>query len=661
MELPKLKICWSGSRIQAKWRLGFFGTYTWGSGLALVHVVVISLRGLLAWMGVLAVVAYFVGAGALWFWLERRPHNFVTYTDLILPTRWSEIDSKRGRAMIAEGMEDIEARRWGEGIQKLRIGIARYPEEIKGRLVLAQFFMLMKASKHAVETYDGGLAERYPGRAYIETMIRLASVAEDYEWWLRTCDRALALVKANPALADEHRWLIRQKLTALLAAERAEEALALAESEGELHSPMISEFRVLALLKAGRTEEAIRFLSEWSDRLEGRGETQVLRLQVRAFREAGDFAAMDRALEGMRALSPTDARPYIYAIVQNTLAGRGAEANQGMDQFFLRFGSRASDVQMLGAPLGEIDAVDALKRVVSHAKRQGFDTLVLNRYLVEAHCARGEWRDAADLLAVMIENKDSSQPEQVEQWHTLMSAYVRAALDAGEGTQSTLVSHVRGRQFTVELYKDLIGGMRQAGRPATARQIVTFAQGMYPKNNDIEQWRVELDAELAAAQAASARVVMPPGRPATDTAAPSVAAPVREEVSEAAFVARLAELTTNGDSAEALQLIRDVRRAGPAWLAARSAELYRDEVRLSGRAGDVLAMRSAARLYLTGDRLRSAQMIEVARDLHGAGRKEEAVVLVREILAKSPDYAVAQRLLDQWVPKAPAAATPPKS
>jgi hypothetical protein len=62
-------------------------------------------------------------------------------------------------------------------------------------------------------------------------------------------------------------------------------------------------------------------------------------------------------------------------------------------------------------------------------------------------------------------------------------------------------------------------------------------------------------------------------------------------------------------------------------------------------------MRSAARLYLTGDRLRSAQMIEVARELHGAGRKDEAVLLVREILVKDSGYAFATNLLAQWVPK----------
>jgi Tfp pilus assembly protein PilF len=658
MEFPKLKLCWNGSRVTAKWRFGFLGTYVRGSGLAQINVVVISLRGVLAWLGVLAVAAYFTGAAALWFWLERRPHNFVSYTDLILPARWDEIDGKRGRAMIAEGLDDIQAQRWGEGMQKLRVGIARHPDEIKGRLVLAEIFLAIRARKLAVETYDGGLAAQYPGRAYIEAMIRVASQAEDFDWWLRTCERALVLVGDEPAQADERRWLVRQKLSALLAAGRADEALQLAESAGELHSPTIGEFRVMALLKAGRPADAVRLLDEWSARAEGRVEAQVLRLQVRAYREAGDFAGMERALQALRALSPADSRTYVYGIVQNTLAGRADEATEGMEQFFLRFGSRSQDVQMLAAPLAEIAALDPLRRVVAHAERQGFDMAVFRRHLCDAHISQSQWREAAGVLAAMDAEMDPGKNPQLAQWHALMTAQVQAALDAGEGTQSTLVSLVRGRRFTLGFYKDVIGAMRRAGRPATAREIVTFAQGVYPNNHDIETWRVELDSELAAARAAVAPVVIL-AKNGTGEAVAAAPAPVRAAMGEVAFFARLDELTKADKPSEALWFIRETRRARPPWLSARDAELQRAEIRLSGRAGDVLGMRSAARLYLTGERMRLAQMIEVARDLHGTGRKDEAMVLLREVLAKEPAYVVAQRLMDEWVPKPPAA--PPRS
>ncbi|CAM2775306.1 hypothetical protein [Rariglobus hedericola] len=657
MALPKVKLCWNGKRVEADWHLGLFGFYTRGTSGSRLQGIVISGRGLLAWLAGLAVVAYFTGAAALWFWLDRRPYNYVSYTDLVLPTRWSGIEKLRGQALIAEGMDDIKARKWSEGLQKLRVGIARNPEEIKGRLVLAEIFLAMKARKQAIEIYDGGLGTQYPGRDYVEAMLKSAAQSENYEWWLRTCDRALALIGNNPAHAADHRWLIQQKLSALLAADRPAEALVLAEAEGESGSPTISEFRVLALLKEGKPDAALAFLNEWQNRAGSRLDPQILRLQARAFREAKDAASMDRALEELRELSPADPRPYVYGIVQRLLAGRRDEAFASLDSFLLRFGSTPQYLQMLAAPLAEIAERPMLENLVKYAAQQGFDLEPFRRFLLQALMEKGEWREASTVLA---EAKGSDKKaESVALWYDLMDAQIKAALDSGEAAQSNLVSLVRGRQFALSFYKDAITNMRRAGRLTTAREIVTFAQGMYPQNNVIETWRKELDIELAAAAELVSKPVVTLPRP--QVAAATVVAPStpRVEVTTADFEARLEALTKTGDYAGALQYLREIRVTKPAWLDAREADLSRDEVRFSGRAGDLVALRSSARLYINGDRLRSARTIEIARELHAAGRIPEAVFLLKELLAKVPDYPVAQRLLAEWVPKpVPTAATP---
>lgn len=650
MAFPKLKLCWNGSRVEAEWHLGLFGVYTRGGAGGRLRGIVFSGRGLLAWSAGLAAAAYFAGAATLWFWLDRRPYNYVTYADLVLPARWGGIEKLRGRALVAEGMDDLKARRWGEGLQKLRLGVIRNPDEIEGRLALAEIFTAMKARKQAVEIYDGGLATRYPGRNYIEAMLKSAAQSENHGWSLRTCDRALALAAADPALKDERGWLVRQKLSALLAADRADEALALAEAEGETGSAVIGEFRVLALLKAGRTAEAVAYLQEWSGRLGGRPDAQVLRLQVRALREAGDLDGMEKALESLRVLSPTDPRPYVYGIVQRVLAGRREEAGRALDQFFLRFGSSSQSLLLLAAPLVEIKESGLLGRVTDHAAQQGFDLEPFRRFQVQVLIARGEWRAAGAMLAQVGESKR----DETAVWHAIMNAQIQAALDPADGAQSNLVSLVRGRQFALGFYKELIANMRSAGRAATARELITFAQGVYPQNTEIDGWRKELDAELATA-ARLAEPVVAPSRPATAVAeTPAPPATVRAELSEADFTSRLGELTKAGDYAGALRHIREARLAKPAWLGARDAELLRDELRFNGRVGDLLSLRAAARLFINGDRPRSVQAVEIARELHTAGHKDEAVLLLKELLVKSPDFPVASRLLAEWSP-APAA------
>jgi cellulose synthase operon protein C len=642
MAFPKIKLCWKPAAIEADWHLGLFGTYARGGGTSRLRGWVVSLRGLSIWLGALAFAAYFSGAAALWFWLDRRPYNYVGYTDLILPTRWSNIEKLRGRALIAEAKDDLNARKWGAGIQKMRIGIARYPEEREGRLMLAEMFTAMKARKQAIDIYNGGLDHGYPGRDYIEAMLKSAMQSEDYDWALDTCDRALALVDAGTQAADR-RWLIERKLAALLSAGRPQDALALAEKEGESWNPSICEFRVLALLQAGDRGGALAFLTDWSKRTGGKQDPQILRLQVRAYREAGNIRDMENALEDLRKLSPIDPRPYVYGIVQRLLAGE--KGDTGYENYLLRFGSQPQHLLLLAAPLAEIGNRDMIESLIAYAGQQGFSQVPLRRYLLQVLMEKGEWRQAEALLADM--NGAGEKPAEVT-WYEITNARIQAALDPADGAQSNLVSLVRGRMFTLSFYKDLITAMRSAGRPATARELITFAQGVYPRNQEIETWRKELDRELTAAEAAKPEIVLRK----TEVTEPTevVPVPARVELDEKNATVRLAELGKAGDFEGALSLIREVRAAKPAWLAGRAAEWDREEIRYYGRAGDRLGLRSAARRYITGDRLRSAQMIEIARELKAAGQPDEAVFLLRELLAKVPDYDVAKKLVAEWSP-----------
>lgn len=670
-KLSKIRLCWNGSRVEAEWRLGLFGSYSRSPGGRRIGWV-ISLRGALAWVSILAVVGYFCGALALWVLLERRPYNYVTYTDLISPTRWRGIEKLRGLAQIAEGLDDIKAKRWGEGVAKLRVGIARNPDEIKGRLVLAELYLAMKASKQAMAVYDGGLQTSYPGREYVEAMIKVAAQAEDFEWWLRTCDQALAKISNNPALAADHRWLIQEKLRALISAERPDEAVALAETEGESRNPAISELRVLALLSAHKPGEAVSFLRDWAARIGPKPDAQILRLQVRALREAGDLAAMGQALESLRQLSPIDPRPYVYGIVQRVLAGQHDEARRELDSFFLRFGSTAQYLQMLAAPLAEIAERDLIEQVIAFARQQGFELTTLRRALVQSLVSRGDWRDASGVLGELAAT--SKKDPASNAWYELMNAQIQAALDPSEGTQSNLVSLVRGRQFPLGLYKNLVGNLQRAGRLTTARELITFAQGVYPKNTGLEALRTELDTRIASdvvtkerettmATAARRReldaalavaVARPPSPPQSNPlhaaagSSSTAAITVRETLSEADFFKRLDGLTQEKDFAGALQSIRDLRRAKPDWLSSKETDLTLTEVRLNARAGDVLTLRSVVRRFVTGDLPRGALMVDLARELHTSGNKDEALLVLREVVAKMPDYRVARNLLAEW-------------
>ena len=593
----------------------------------------VSLRGLLLWGLALTVSGYFSGAGAIYLYLDRKPYNFVTYADLVLPTHWSRVSGLRGQAMIAEGMDDWRRQNRAGALQLLGPGLSRYPQAWKARLVVAQCYLDMNHRRQALVLLREGLRLGYPGRDYLAGLCGLAAQGEDYELWLETCDTALAQLAGRPALAADRRWVVQQKLSALIAADRGDEAVRLAEAEGEQQGSVMNEFKVLGLLKAGKSGDAVDLLAQW--RTAAGGTEQILRLQVRAFREAGQPAAMDRALADLRQLDPAAPPPYVYAVVQQILAGRRPEAERALAEFLRRFSSQLADLVKLAEPLAEIGEEPMLLDLLALARSEGLELLPLQRSLVVVRVHRGDWAGAGSVLAEM---KPAIKPADAsgQFWCGWMSLIVAAATDPADGTQSRLVSFVREHRLPLSLYRDTLAALRRAGRPATAREIDTYALGAYPDNSYLLTLRNELDRELAAAAPA-------PG-PAK---APAVAG------SETGFFAGLDRLVRAADYPAALQQIRDLRAARPDWLDAHEDELQQQEILLNGRLGNVLELQSAVRFFLTGDQKRSQKAVELAQQLRTAGRKDESVLLLKEVLRKVPGFPPAQRQLNLWVPPPP--------
>ncbi len=632
MPLPSIKVIWGSSRqLPGQWRLGLFGRPERHSGGG--RVLAVSLRGVLRWGLALTMAGYFSGAGAYYLWLDRKPYNFVTYADLVLPTHWSRLSGLRGQAMIAEGMDDWHHQNPAGALQLLGPGLSRYPQSWKARLVVAQFYLEMNNRRQAVTLLREGLRLGYPGREYLSDLSRLAALGEDFDLWLETCDTALAQLADKPALAEDRKWVVQQKLSALIAADRGADAVRLAESEGEQEGPVMKEFKVLALLKAGQPVEAVDFLASW--RATDGGTVQLLRLQVRACREAGRLDDMDRALAELRQLDPAAPPPYIYAVIQQLLAARRPEARRAFDDFVLRFSSKLSNLVMLADPLAEIGEEPLLLEVMALARSQGLELLPIQRSLVIVRMHGGDWAGAGSVLAEM---KSAIKPSDAtgQFWYRWMSLIVAAATDPADGTQSRLVSFVRERRLTLSLYRETLVALQRAARPATAREIVTFARGVYPDNQSLLDTQEVLDRQLAAA-----------------APTPAAVKPTATAASDIVFFAALSRLVKAGDLAGALQQIHDLRASRPAWLDAHEDELQQQEILLDGRLGNVLELQAAVRYYLTGDQKRSSQAVELARQLRTADRKVESVLLLKEILRKVPGFPPAQRQLDLWEPPPP--------
>ncbi|KAB2888667.1 MAG: hypothetical protein F9K35_20170, partial [Burkholderiaceae bacterium] len=366
----RIKFIWGAAKVvQAEWWFGIFGFYEHIKGYHRSGLV-FSVRGLLALALLLAALGYVGGATALFLWLDRAPHNYVPYTDTLLwPLRRDVIREKRGQAYIDDGIADLKAQRWAQAEMKLRVGLLRLPTALRARLALAEFYVASQRLPLGVKVLAEGIetATEYPGRRYLNTYFTLALQGEDFARVLAATRHFLAVGAAVPE--KERKWLQQQQMLVLLAEGQPDAVMRLLEAAPA--DPFFDEQRVLALLALGRPSEAVEFLAAWRQR--AGAADQVLRLQVRAFRETGQLAEMETALAGLRRLAPTEPAHYAYTIVQRAMAGQAEAAAAALDDYFLRFGANARSLQPVAQPLADVGAVDLLQAFIARLAEQGHD------------------------------------------------------------------------------------------------------------------------------------------------------------------------------------------------------------------------------------------------------------------------------------------------
>lgn len=644
----RLKFIWgAGGVIKGRWYLGLLGFYDRvvgepDSGLA------ISVRGFLLWLAALGLAAYLAAATALLFWLDRNPYNRVAFADTVtLPWRWRQFQSLRGQSLIAEGRADMREGHWGDALFKLRAGLAREPHDLQARLVLAQFYIASNQRPLARRTLSEGLSDDFPGLAYLGAAFTLAAQAEDYAFIESICARYLPQLDAVNA-ARPRRWLMQRRLQNFIDLGQPARVLTVAERDSGVPLSVRRELRVLALLALDREDEAVRELKAW--RVRAPADTdQVLRLLVRAEREAKRYEAMEGALDELVARTPGQPTPYVYRVVQLTLAGRKANAETALADYLRRFGARVENLHLLAEPLASIKAGGpGLARIVTTAREQGFELIRFQLMLAQGLLTDGEAREAGSVLAEILK-EGSVQPGKPAQLANPLGAAPRqkaaelamrdwlqamadTLLSPVPAAQTAFVETLRKRPVNMATLRVIVATLRAGGRGETAQTILRLSEGAYPANVWVHSQLAELAVEARS----------PAENPAVR--------PVEAEIGEQSFFVKLDVAIRAADWATAQQHVRDLRnrRPAPSWLATRDADVLLAQMRIEHGAGDRLAMLITAKAYLDGEVRRSQAALALAQELHAAGAKDDAWLLVKEILRKAPNFPPAERQLAAW-------------
>lgn len=627
----RLKFIWAASgRVSARWRLGLWGFYERKVGYPDSGLVV-SVRGILVYTLFMLLLGYVSVATAIFVWLDRKEYNHVTYADvLLLPIRWDEVQAKRGQTYLDGGMADLENKLWGQGMMKLRIGLARYPQALKPRLTLAQIYHYSQRHELAMKVMEEGFnaSKSYPGRQYLQSYFMLAQQGEDYTAILKACDRYLTSEEGLPE--DEALWLLQQKVMALLQVKRADEALTLLNQAPDTR--MFKEQRVLVMLEMGEAEQALAYLGDWAEMV---GETeQILRLQVRANREVKNIKAMNDCLMKLRELRPADPRSLAYGVIQQELAGESDMARATLEDFFFRFSGFYENMKMIAAPLAEIGATELLHECLIRSEEQGYEMYPLLMNMAEAQIKASDWAGALATIKRLdkMNNPDPKNRGGKENIQRL-SYLAQLALNPTEGLQVLLLQSIDNRPFSFKVYRELAETLYRAERYETVLEVIARAEQKYPENDALAPLRQNATDTLAAL--------------AADQAEP-IAIKERVVFAENDFFARLDALMTAQDWTKASDLMREMQQSRPSWMKTRETDIYLKQIAIAHEADDVLGMSLAARLLLDGSLQRSQMLVDYAVELKGRGESEDALRLMKEVSRKSPNHALSRRYIKEW-------------
>ena len=626
----RLKFIWGASgRVMARWRLGIWGFYERKQGYP-DSGLVISVRGILVLSLVLAVLGYVSVATAVYHWLDRKEHNHVTYSDvLLLPIRWDEVQAKRGQTYLDGGMADMKNQRWGQGMMKLRIGLARYPKALNPRLTLAQIYHYSQRHELAMKVLEEGIDAftEYPGRSYLQSYFRLAHQGEAYSSILTVCDRYLAL---EDLPEEEDLWLFQQKVAALRQAKRADEALALMKEAPD--NRMFKEQRVLIMLEMGEADQALAYLKAWANTS---GETeQILRLQVRANRDDKNIEAMNEGLMKLREMRRADPRLLAYAVIQQQLAGEAEMARASLDDFFFRFSGFPANMTMIAAPLAEIGAVELLRECLIRSEEQGYEMYPLLMNMAQAQIKASDWSGA---LATTGRLEKMSNPDKkntaAEESVQKLSYLAQIALNPAEGLQVQLLQSIENRPYGFKVYRQFAETLLRANRYHAVLEVIARAERKYPQNNGLEPIKQEAGDALAALAAEKPVVIV-----------------FEERVVfvEGEFFKRLDVLMAEQEWTEAGEWVRQMQQARPSWMKSRETDILIKQIAIAHEARNVLEMTLAARLLLDGSLQRSQMLVDYAVELESSGELEDALRLMKAVSRKSPNHALSRRYLNEW-------------
>jgi hypothetical protein len=580
-------------------------------------------RRLLLALAALGLVGWLTAASALFFWLNRQAHNQVGWFDLAAPWRWGGLRAKRGDTAILTALDEIKQRDFTSAFYNLRVGLARSPGNVEGRLMLARL-MAGHDPARAIALIEEGLPTSGSDPKLIGGLLGFYGLYQMHSHGLGIVEGILARPGTLPA--ETRRLLDRARIGFLLQLGRPAEAeatfAALAPSTDAAEQAGRTLLQVELLLRLDRSAEAKAIMDGLL--AAPQVEAAVWRQAVEVAVAAGDADTLQSALRHLKAQAPESPAAYLIGFQAWHRLKRLSYRDSAEQEYYRVFRASDAALQALGALAVNLDLPDVLARVQRVASSSRLSPFAFKVHRTELALRRGEIEQATRHLRDWENNVDTLKAAQ--RFHPEFIKRLTRAAFAGTPDQITfLVAHLASARGQAQLpvYQLAANVLEKAGNPAGAAEVVRAGLQVYQQSEPLLVAQQRLSGMTAVAatpnpvdQAPAPALILLPG----------TAAEARSDL----------EALLQKDSLWAARdLMRAIRSQKPSWLPAIETDLAVREVELAYLTLDQIASRTAARAFLGRYRAEPEllELVAVVSRLAARGQAGDARLLFDEIKA----------------------------
>lgn len=448
---------------------------------------------LLAAFSVLMVAAWFILTAGLFFvYKYKKEFDAISYADVLLfPTKRDEIRVKMGDFHVEKGVQLLNEGEVRDGLRLIRLGVARAPGNLEGRLIVASLFeSALKRPDRAAEMLLGGF--EYGGiedTPYLKQTLQLLLRHQMDSAIQELADEHLP---AEPELSDRNRLLAFGAANANYLRgnyDRADDYIMFYNmtdtQEGVLLSAQISWDRGNKIAAVSKMEQSL-------DKFPG---SESLLMQLSRYnRELGNIEEARQYAILRNVAAPLSSAPRIELLYIYNKMGDAERENRETKNMLKQFRDDESALQALanfGADTGNIELT---RRTYEEALENEFNIDSFALLLIEAHLVSKDYNGALSFAEELIKENPEwlTKRRAVFQSLRAVASYGINRPDEGE---IYLQDFVDEHGTAPQTYLAVARRFTNIDRAPQARKILSAAYQLAPSNQKVlsELIRVELE------------------------------------------------------------------------------------------------------------------------------------------------------------------------